>query len=122
MPQTILIVDDEEDLLFLTKSILEKRGYNVIHTTHGAQTFALVESNHPDLVILDQLLADADGLEICHKLKSNPQSIKIPILMTSGRMATSPTTLIPPDETLLKPFEIEDLIKKIDTLLKIKQN
>ena len=83
--ERILIVDDEEDILELVRYNLDKNGYKVITATSGEQAIIEAGGKTPDLIILDLMLPDIDGLEVCRKLKSDVKTERIPIIMLSAK-------------------------------------
>ncbi len=82
---TILIVDDEEDIIELVQLNLARHGYQTLACTTGEKALKIAESKQPDLIILDLMLPGMDGMEVCRRLKANPQTQKIPILMLTAR-------------------------------------
>ncbi len=117
----IIIVDDTIELLELSKRLLEKRGYTILTLSDSRGAFALIQKEKPDLVIMDMLMPDKDGAEICKELKNDPALKKIPVILSTGQMLeqseiASPET-IGADDYLMKPFEIEDLLEKINKWL-----
>lgn len=120
---TILIIDDEEDLIELCRINLTEAGYNVLTSTTGQQGFLIATEKQPDLVISDIRLKDMNGLELVGWLKSDKSAQNIPVLLMSGfgdeisRMQKLPEDLALP--WIAKPFKTEELIKAINTILKI---
>lgn len=120
---TILIIDDEEDLIELCRINLTEAGYNVLTSTTGQQGFLMATEKQPDLVISDIRLKDMNGLELVGWLKSDKSAQNIPVLLMSGfgdeisRMQKLPEDLALP--WIAKPFKTEELIKAINTILKI---
>jgi CheY-like chemotaxis protein len=80
----ILIVDDEPDIRFMMRLILESAGHKVTDARHGADGLKSVKSAPPDLVITDVMMPTMDGLEFIERLRSNPKTSAIPILVVSG--------------------------------------
>ena len=116
MAKKILIADDEAEIIFLLKRRLIKSGYEVLDADNGAKAVMIAERDRPDLIILDVMMPEMNGVQICRRLKSNPayQAIKI-ILLTArdqqkdkdiGKEAGA-------DDYVTKPFEPDDLIKKV---------
>ncbi len=86
---TILIVDDIQDNLLLLKTILELNGYQVVALQHPKETTRVLKKNPIDLVILDVNMPEINGIELCKKIKKNPATAKIPvILFTAERSST----------------------------------
>ena len=119
--QTILVIDDEEDLLDLCRINLREAGYNVFTSTTGQQGFLVAAEKKPDLVISDIRLKDMNGLEMVGWLKSDKAAQNIPVLLMSGfgdeisRMEKLPKDLAMP--WIAKPFTTEQLIVQIKKIL-----
>ncbi len=81
----ILVVDDEEDVLILMEKILKYKGYKVITADGGNKALDIINSDTKiDLVILDIMMPDINGWEVCRKIKSNPKINSIPVVMLSA--------------------------------------
>ena len=122
MKHEIWLIEDDEYLVELTKSVLERRGYLVRTFLSGQEALTAMNEELPNLVVMDNLLPDQSGSEICRLMKSNPETRHIPILLTTGQMyweeiEREPDDMIKPDDYLIKPFEVEDLLEKIQELL-----
>jgi CheY-like chemotaxis protein len=85
----ILVVDDDELLQELVKIVLEGEGYVVMQALDGAGMYQQLASRKPDLIVLDVLLPDADGRELLSKLKRDPKTAKIPVVLWTGRYRDS---------------------------------
>jgi CheY-like chemotaxis protein len=81
---TILIVDDEPDIRFLIRLIFETAGHKVTEARHGAADLKSVKAEPPDLVVTDVMMPTMDGLEFIERLRANPGTAAIPILVVSG--------------------------------------
>ncbi|MBI2360849.1 MAG: response regulator [Deltaproteobacteria bacterium] len=79
--KTIMIVDDNQDILNIVKAVLEGHGCEVISATNGMDFLSRLEHQKPDLIILDIMLPDIDGLEILKRLKDNVDTASIPVIM-----------------------------------------
>jgi two-component system alkaline phosphatase synthesis response regulator PhoP len=120
MPQKILIVDDDKDLVFLTKVGLQKEGYEVITASDGEQALQLIKTNVPDLMIVDLTMPVMNGWHFSLKVRADVRYKTTPILILSGLIDREsageahegPTFYVP------KPFDIFKLIEKIKELLK----
>lgn len=122
MKKTILIVDDEPEVVRLTTEILIKRGYVVASVASGEEALESVSREKPDLIIIDHRLPGENGDVITHRWKSDQATKKIPVLMcTAQALMKTPTGGNPrfhkPDDYLIKPFEIEQLLYKVRLLL-----
>ena len=84
---TILIVDDEDDIIDLLQYNLEKEGYNISSATNGIEGIELARQIKPDLIILDIMMPKLDGFEVCKAIRANPDwnSVRIIMLTAKGR-------------------------------------
>ena len=119
--ETILVVDDEEDILELVRYNLSREGYRVSCATTGEAGLELAQSEHPDLVLLDLMLPGIDGLEVCRLLKSSPASQGIPVVILSakGEEADVVTGLeVGADDYVVKPFSPRVMLARIKSVLR----
>lgn len=121
MKKKILVIDDQEDLLELTRRVLQSRGYEVSTLNDAEIAMETIKKESPDLVLLDMIMPAKDGAQICQEMKSDTSTHHIPILLTTGQMLDqseySEGELKQADDYLMKPFEIDDLLLKIRNLL-----
>ncbi|MFA5147819.1 MAG: response regulator [Candidatus Omnitrophota bacterium] len=120
MPKTILIVDDEEDLVKVTTFRLKSLGYNVAVGVNGQEALNLIKEKRPDLVLLDLRLPVMDGRDVCKAVKADPELEDIPIVMftASTQQISVQAKEAGADGFLVKPFEQEQLIAVLDKFLK----
>lgn len=122
MKKKILVIDDQEDLLELTRRLLQSNGYEAVTSSDGTNALNLIKKELPHLVLMDMIMPDKDGGEICQEIKSDAALHHIPVILTTGWMVDeteySDKELIGADDYLMKPFEIDDLLAKIEHLLK----
>lgn len=112
----ILLVEDEQRILRFMSISLKAAGYRVITATTGEQALDLVESQKPDIVLLDIFLPGISGLEALRKLRTYSQ---LPVIIISARDSLGPEALaLGANEFLAKPFKPEDLIQRIKSVLK----
>jgi CheY-like chemotaxis protein len=105
---TILIVEDEEPIREIVALVLRDAGHRTFQATHGAQALELVAEEHPDLVISDIMMPVLSGGELCRRLKAEPKTRSIPvILMSAAGCKTADGT--GRDAFLAKPFELDEL-------------
>ena len=118
---TLLVVDDEPEINKLVARIFVKRGYRVIQAGDGAEALASVARERPDLVILDLNLPKIDGWEVCRKLKGDPATRGIPIIMLTAAHANVDDAQIGlglgADEYVAKPFVRAVLLHNVERLL-----
>ena len=84
MAKKILIADDEEDVKVVIQLFLESKGYEISTAFDGLDTIDRVKEEKPDLIILDIMMPIIDGFEVCKRLKADPESADIPIVMLSA--------------------------------------
>ena len=114
----ILIVDDDPPTVKWTSFLLRDEGYEVITADNGRTALELVERHSPDLVILDVMMPQLDGLEVCRRIR---QSMDVPIIMLSakGETVDKVTGLqVGADDYLAKPFEPAELLARIQAVLR----
>lgn len=120
-PRRILVVEDEEDIVGLLTFHLEKEGYQVQSAFDGAAALQHAFGNPPDLVILDIMLPEVDGLEVCRRLRSNQLTASVPVLMLSARKEELDKVLgleLGADDYMVKPFGIRELIARVRAMLR----
>jgi two-component system alkaline phosphatase synthesis response regulator PhoP len=123
--EKILIVDDEEDILELLRFNLAREGYRVVPASTGEETLRLVNSEIPDLIVLDLMLPGIDGLTVTRRLKDDHKTKNIPIVMLTakGEEADIVTGLeLGADDYVPKPFSPRVLIARIRAVLRRKAN
>lgn len=121
--QRVLVVDDEEDLLELINYNLSKEGYRVTCVATGEDAIRTARADLPDLVVLDLLLPNVDGLEVCKTLKNDVRTRHIPVIMLTakGDEADVVTGLeLGADDYLSKPFSPRVLTARIRAVLRRK--
>lgn len=77
----IMVVDDEADVVYVVRKILEKDSHEVVETYSGSEALAKLESERPDLILLDVTMPNLDGWEVCRRIKSNDKTKSIPVAM-----------------------------------------
>jgi two-component system, OmpR family, alkaline phosphatase synthesis response regulator PhoP len=83
--ETVLVVDDERDILELVKYNLDKEGYQVVTVTTGEDALLATHNKMPDIILLDLMLPGVDGLEVCRRLKTDPKTSAIPVVMLTAK-------------------------------------
>ena len=119
--ETILIVDDEPDIIELIKYNLKNEGYLILTAQTGEQAVTIVKISHPDLMVLDLMLPDIDGLEVTKYLKSNEQTKDIPIVMLTAKGEESDIVTgleLGADDYISKPFSPKVLVARIRAILR----
>ncbi len=121
----ILIVDDEIDTLLPLKKSLEVEDYVVIGTNNGPDGLAKVRSEIPDLILLDLMMPEMDGFEVCSMLKNDPKTKNTPIIMLTAKEAVRDKVRgldIGADDYVTKPFNLNELKARIKSLLRRSKN
>lgn len=111
--QTILVVDDESNMRFLVRMILESAGYTVLEAPHGAAALERTKESRPDLVVTDLMMPVMGGRELVERLRADPETAAIPIVVLSSNSSSIATTA---DAVLGKPFEPDSLLEAARSL------
>jgi len=125
MAKKILIVDDDPDLVEAVSSILESKGYDVVAAYGGVEGLEKARTERPDLIVLDVMMPDKDGYQVCKELKADPECRSIPILLLTAVVSKISTTRYTQqmgmeteaDDYIDKPVEPEVLVQRIEALL-----
>jgi DNA-binding response OmpR family regulator len=114
----ILIVDDNPDILHVMQLLLGTRGFEVISTPRGEETFDIINKMQPQLVFIDIHLSGIDGRDISRMLKTTEATKHLPVILFSANIING-TTLEESlaDDFIAKPFDIHDLMLKVNKLL-----
>jgi two-component system, OmpR family, alkaline phosphatase synthesis response regulator PhoP len=116
----VLIADDEPNIVAALQFLLERNGYEVQVARNGDEALRLVESQTPDLVLLDIMMPQKSGYEVCQRMRERPdwQHIKIVMLSAKGRdVEVNKGLSIGADLYVTKPFSTQELIAKINGLV-----
>lgn len=117
----ILIVEDERDILQLVKLYLEKEGYRTVTAVTGAEGLNSAKSDKPDLIILDLMLPEIDGLEVCKRLRASQETAMLPIIMLTAKAEESDTVIgleLGADDYVTKPFSPKALVARVKALFR----
>ncbi|MEW6482634.1 MAG: response regulator [bacterium] len=116
----ILIIEDDEDMIHILKSILELEGYEIIYASDGEEGLLKAEEHNPSLIILDLILPKIDGNEVCRRIKKDAVLSKTPVIMLTAKTTTRDELegiMDGADDYITKPFNPLDLIETIKYLL-----
>ncbi len=120
MRTSILIIDDEPNITFLLSHRLEKEGYTVYTAQNAKEAFKKIEEKKPDAIILDIMLPETNGIEICEKLRRDQKFKSTPIIMLSAR-PISPEMQEKlkniSNSYIKKPFKSEKIIETLKNLM-----
>jgi DNA-binding response OmpR family regulator/CO dehydrogenase nickel-insertion accessory protein CooC1 len=120
MPEKILVVDDDLDTLRLVGLMLQRQGYQIIAATNGTQAITIAQAEKPDLVLLDVMMPDVDGYEVTRRLRSNPVTTQIPIIMFTAKTMVDDKVLgfeSGVDDYLTKPTQPRELFAHVKAVL-----
>lgn len=118
--KTIMVVDDNPDIITIIKTILEGKGYNVISASSGPELLNLLKNQKPDLIILDIMMPEMDGLEVLTKLKGVTDTTAIPVILLTAKVQYEDVLggyKLGADYYITKPFTSTQLINGINLLL-----
>lgn len=120
MPK-VLVVDDEPDAVELISFNLKGAGFDVVSAADGAQALKTARLHHPDLILLDVMLPEVDGLEVCKLLRRDPATSGIPIIMLTARAAEVDRIVgleLGADDYVTKPFSPRELVLRVKKVIK----
>jgi len=121
MPATILVVEDEGDIAILLRYNLEAEGFRVVTAESGDEAQQAIAEKLPDLILLDWMLPEVSGIELCRRLRAREETARVPIIMLTARgeeeervrgLATGA------DDYVVKPFSVPELLARIHALLR----
>ncbi len=119
---TVLVVDDEPNGLQLLQNVLASEGYNIISAEHGAQALVLAYNYRPDVIVLDVMMPDIDGFEVCRRLRADDTLRHVPILLLTAlddRESKLRGLEAGADDFLSKPFDSVELRTRIRTITRL---
>jgi two-component system phosphate regulon response regulator PhoB len=121
MGSRILVVEDEPDLADLVALSLRREGHDVVVAHDGSTALAEIQRSQPDLLVLDVMLPDISGLEVCRRLRRNAQTIRLPVIMLTARNDEVDRVVgfeVGADDYVPKPFSPRELVLRVDAILR----
>jgi len=118
---TVLIAEDESALVTLLRYNLEREGYRVVEATDGEEALLLAAEEKPDLVLLDWMLPQLSGIEVCRRLRARPESRNVPILMLTARGEEADRVRglnTGADDYITKPFSMTELLARLRAVMR----
>ncbi len=120
--QRILIIDDEEDILFATKKILKRAGYDVSVAENGQEGLDLFNEKDFDLVITDMIMPEKDGVEVIREVRSKKPEMKVIAISRGGHIGSEfylkAADRFKVDMALRKPLETSEFVEKVRSVLR----
>jgi two-component system phosphate regulon response regulator PhoB len=119
--ERVLIVDDDPDIIRLVSYNLMQAGFEVVTAETGRQALEIAERRPPDLIILDLMLPDVDGMEVCRSLRTHELSTHVPIIMLTARSEEIDRVIgfeLGADDYVMKPFSPRELVLRVKSILR----
>ena len=123
MAKKVLIIDDDPDIVEVTKLTLEQHGYEVVTAADGDEGLQRVKEDPPDLILLDVMMPKMSGFEVCRIVKGNPKTAHIPIIMVTALSELGDierAIKFGTDDFLSKPVNKWELVTRVRTMLRLK--
>jgi two-component system OmpR family response regulator len=117
--ERLLLVDDEDNLRSMLEAALRYEGFDVHAASSGRDALAVVEEQPPDMIVLDVMMPDLDGFEVCRRLRND--GVRTPVLFLTARDATDDKVrglTLGGDDYLVKPFSLDELVARITAVLR----
>ena len=118
--KTIMVVDDNPDIITIVKTILEGRGYTVFSASSGPELLSMLPNHKPDLIILDIMMPEMDGLEVLTRLKGKSETATTPVILLTAKVQYEDVLggyKLGADYYITKPFTSTQLVNGINLLL-----
>ena len=120
MADRVLLVDDDPDTLRLVSIMLQRQGYDVGAASSGTHALSMIEKEQPDLILLDVMMPDIDGFEVARRIRSNPSSANVPIIMFTAKAQVEDRVKgfeAGADDYLTKPTQPRELFAHMKAVL-----
>jgi two-component system alkaline phosphatase synthesis response regulator PhoP len=117
----VLVVEDEPDVAELIRYNLQKEGWEVVPATNGADALRRAQEARPDLILLDIMIPHLNGWEVCRRLKQDPETHGVPVIMLTGRVDEGDKVLgfeLGADDYVTKPFSLRELIARVRAVIR----
>lgn len=120
MTKTVLIADDEPNILISLEYLMKREGYRVVVAHDGQEACDLIEREHPDLVLLDVMMPKKTGFEVCHAIRANEAFKAMPIVLLTAKGRDTDVAkglAMGANDYMTKPFSTKELAQKVRELL-----
>jgi len=116
----ILCIEDEAEMIDLTRLVLEREGFEVLGAVGGSRGLEIIKTEKPDLVLLDLMMPDIDGWEVYRRMKADEELAKIPVIVVTAKAASIDKVLglqvAKVDDYITKPFGPKELLESINRI------
>lgn len=120
MTKTVLIADDEPNILISLEFLMKREGYRVVVAHDGQEACDLIRTEHPDLLLLDVMMPKKTGFDVCHEVRANAECKDLPILMLTAKGRDTDIAkglAMGANAYMVKPFSTKELVQKVRDLL-----
>jgi DNA-binding response OmpR family regulator len=120
-PRSVLVVDDEPTITYVVSRYLERAGYETAVATDGAEALRRAREARPDVILLDLMVPQLNGWEVCRRLKQDPETSAVPVIMVTGRVDEGDRVLgfeLGADDYVVKPFWPRELIARVRAVMR----
>lgn len=121
MPDTVLVVEDEPDVVDLLRYNLNRAGFNVLIANNGIDGLSLARKNQPNVIVLDIMMPGMDGRTVCRTLKGDPMTQQLPVIMLTAKTDVGDRIQgleLGADDYVTKPFSPRELVLRVEALLR----
>ncbi|MEA2683364.1 MAG: two-component system, OmpR family, response regulator RpaA [Chloroflexota bacterium] len=119
MAQTVMLVDDDPQLRHVVSMFFELEGYNVVQARDGREAITMLAEYVPDVILLDLMMPDVSGLEVCQHVRADRRLKDIPVVVfTAAEMQEEELSAAGADRFITKPYSLEGLRRVVRTLIK----
>lgn len=119
MAQTVMLVDDDPQLMHVVSMFFELEGYNVVQAKDGREAIAMLAEYVPDVILLDLMMPDVSGIEVCQHVRADRRLKEIPVIVfTAAEMKEEELRAAGADRFITKPYSLEGLRRVVRTLIK----
>ena len=118
---TILVIDDERDLIELVRYNLDKEGFDVLAASDGTSGLEIATKHKPDLVVLDLMMPGMDGLDVCRRMRADDRTRRIPVIMLTAKAGETDRIVgleMGADDYVTKPFSPRELVARVKAVLR----
>lgn len=118
---TVLVIDDEKDMIELLRYNLEQEGFDVIGASKGEEGLRVAAEHRPDLVVLDLMMPGMDGLEVCRRLRQDPRTARLPVVMLTAKASEADRVVgleLGADDYVTKPFSPREVVARVKAILR----